>query len=99
MQGLGSVRLAEEQPNARQVRASDRLVIAFAVAVHAADTLVVAADEAGKLAIHVDIGPLQEQPGRGREMRFVRPFFLGKPGHEEAFTEMLDLGVAGEKSG
>ena len=57
-----------------QEHAGDRLVIALAVAVHAADALVVAADESRELAVEVDVRAAQQQIGRRGEMRFVGPF-------------------------
>src|SRR6185503_18754180 len=45
----------EKQPNAMEEHAGDGLVVALGVAVHAADALVVAADDARKLLVEVDL--------------------------------------------
>ena len=49
----------EEQADAVQISAGDRVVIALGVVVHAADALIVAADDARQLGVEVDVGPLE----------------------------------------
>ena len=79
-----------------QERAGDRLVIAFGVAVHAADALVVAADDPGQLGVEIDVGPLQQQICRRGEMRLMGPLGARQGAGEQAFADMLDLGVGSE---
>jgi hypothetical protein len=77
----------------------DRLVIALSVTVHAADALVVAADDSSQLGIEVDVGAAGKQIGRRREVGFVSPFLAREAAREQAFADMLDLGVRGEEAG
>ena len=99
VQRLGEVYFGEEQPDAMQEHARDRLVIAFAVAVYAADTLVVAANDAGELGIDIDVRAARQEPGRRREVCFVSPFGSRQGAREEPSTDMFDLGVRLERSG
>ena len=98
MERLVRISFLEEQPHPAQEGARDRLMITLGVAVHAPDALIVAADDVGKLLVDIDVGALQEQPGRGGKMGLVGPFLARQRTRKEAFADMLDLGVGVEKS-
>ena len=73
-------------------------MIALGVAVHAADALIVAADQARQLALEIDLGAAQQQVGRRGEMRFVGPFGTRQRARQQAFADVRDLSVGGEQS-
>jgi len=72
--------------------AGDRVVIAFAVRVHAADALVVAADDLRKLDIEVDGGPPKQQPRGRSEMRFMSPIGPRQRARQQLLADALDIG-------
>src|SRR3546814_13846074 len=55
-------RFRQDKPHPRDKGASDAFVIASAVVVHPADTLVETADQSRDLGIDVDVGALGQQP-------------------------------------
>jgi hypothetical protein len=99
MQRLARVGFREEQAHAVQEHAGDCLVIAFGVAVHASDALIVAVDQPRQFLVEVDVGPPQQQIRRRGEVRFVSPFGPRQRARDHAFPEIRDLGVGSEKSG
>ena len=96
MDRLAEIGFGEEQPDAVQEHARDGVVIAFAVAVYAANALIVAADEAGKLGLEVNLRMAKNEVGRRGEMRFVGPFLARQIAREEAFADALNVGIGGE---
>lgn len=76
----------------------NRLVIAFAVRVHAADAFVVPADDPRQLPVEIDVGTFQQQIRRRGEVRFVRPFGARQRARDKSDAEMLDLGVGMKES-
>ena len=81
------VRLGEEQPDAVQEHAGDRLVIAFAVAVHPADALIVARMRPGSASSMSISGRRVSKSGGGREMGLVGPFGLRQGACEQALAD------------
>jgi hypothetical protein len=98
VQRLAPVRLLQEQADTVKEHARDRLVIAFAIRIHAADALVVAADQVRELGFDVDIPAPQQQVGGGRQMGLVRPFGARKRPRDQPFADMLDVLVTREKA-
>jgi len=74
-------------------------VIAFAIAVDAADALVEAADEVGEVALRRYVGALHHQPAAGGEVGFVGPFLAAKRAGEQALADVADRQVVGEEAG
>ena len=99
MQRLGPVGLEQKQPDAVEKRAGDRVVIAFAVAVHAADAFIEPADEARQVAVDIDIRPLEQQISGRAEMRLMGPFGTLERACDQPLAEMRDLGVGSEQAG
>ncbi len=71
-------RLARGPPHGVDEHLGDRLVIALGVAVHAADALIVAADQARQVALGRRCRAARGSARRRREMRLVGPFGFGK---------------------
>src|SRR4029079_444079 len=57
------------------------------------------ADDTRELGVEVDVGAVCQEIGRRREMGFVGPFLAREAAREQAFAEMLDLGVGREEAG
>ena len=65
-------------------------MIAFGVAVHPADALVVAADNARQLLVDVDVERPQQQVSGRRKMRLMRPFGTLQRALEKALADMFN---------
>src|SRR6478609_5287294 len=74
-------------------------MIALGIAVHAADALIVAANDTAESAVEIHLRATQHQIDRRREMRFVSPFLAPQGAGEKAFAEMLDLGIGDKETG
>jgi hypothetical protein len=74
-------------------------VIALGVAVHAADALVEATDEARQVALGKHVGALREQIEAGGEVGLVGPLLAPERAGEEAFADMAYLLVGSEEAG
>ena len=98
MERLTDIGLLEEDAHSVEEGACDRLVIALGVAVHPADALVEAADDARQLGVEFYVRPANDEINRGGEMRFVRPVFARQSARKQPLAETFDLGVGREKS-
>ena len=90
--------LLQEQADAMEEGARDRLVVAFGIAVHSADAFIEAADDPRKLLVEVHVRPPKQQVGGRGKVRFMGPLLALQGAPEQAFPERLDLGVGMEKS-
>ncbi len=71
----------------------DGSVIALRIAVHAAGSDIVVADDVGQVARPVEPGPAAQQPQRRREMRGMGPLAPRQRAIEQAAGKALDGGI------